>query len=112
MPFRAPTILRHFAGAEHDVDLGDLRLELIPIALAQTAGDDQPLTRAPALQLGHFEDRVDRLLLGRVDERARVDHDHFGLARVCGHFMTGVACQSQHDLAIDKVLGAAEGEET
>ena len=73
--------LRHFAGAEHRVDLRNLLLQLVAIALGQAAGDDQPPARAVLLVLRHLEDGVDRLLLRRVDERAGVDDEHVGVRR-------------------------------
>ena len=41
--------LRHLARAQHGVDLRDLFLQLVPIALRHAAGDDQPLARAVLL---------------------------------------------------------------
>ena len=38
--------LRDFAGAQHRVDLGNLRLQLVAIALGHAAGDDQTLAAA------------------------------------------------------------------
>src|SRR5258708_38608902 len=55
--------------ADDRVDLGDLFLELVAVALGEAAGDDETLAGAVFLQLRHLEDRVDRLLLGGVDER-------------------------------------------
>src|SRR4029078_4343711 len=49
--------VRHFTGAEHCVDLRDLRPQLVAIPLRETAGDDQAFARAGLLQLRHLEDR-------------------------------------------------------
>jgi hypothetical protein len=45
--------------------------------------------RAPSALLVEGQDRVDRLLAGLVDERARVDHDQVG-ARVGLHAASSV----------------------
>src|SRR2546423_15602169 len=70
--------LRDVSGAEHSIDLRNLRLQLVAIALAKTSRDDEPLAGAGLFELGQLEDRVDRLLLGRVDERACVYDEHIG----------------------------------
>ena len=71
--------LEHVARAEEVIDLGHLRAELGRVALREAARDDELLAGAELLQLGHLEDRVDRLLLGLADEAARVDDDDLGL---------------------------------
>ena len=58
----------------------------------------------------HLEDGVDRLLLRVVDERAGVDDDHVGVGRVGRDLVPGLLGDAQHHLAVDEVLGAAEGE--
>jgi hypothetical protein len=60
--------------------------------------------------LGHLEDGVDGLLLGAIDERARIDDEDVRIRRLWCHLVTSVASDAQHDLAIDKVLRATEGE--
>ncbi len=67
--------------------------------------------RPLALELRHLEDGVDRLLLGRVDERAGVDDDDVGVAGVGGDLVPGLSRVAQHDLAVDEVLRAAERDE-
>jgi hypothetical protein len=62
----------HFARAEHGVDLGDLLAQLVAVALGQAARDDEALADAGLLERGHLEDGVHRLLLGAIDEGARV----------------------------------------
>ena len=94
------------------VDLGDLLLQLVAVPLGEAAGDDQPRAVAVALVLRHLEDRVDRFLLGRVDERARVDDEHLGVAGVGGDLVPRVAREAEHHLAVDEVLRAAEGDES
>src|ERR1035441_8813407 len=67
------------AGAENGVDLRDVLLNLVAVALHQAAGDDELAGTAVRLVPNHFEDGIDRLLLGGVDERAGVDPDDVGV---------------------------------
>ena len=97
--------LRDLAGAERRVDLRDLAAQLGVVALGEAARHDEPLRAARLLLARHLEDRVDRLLLGAVDEGAGVDDDHVRLLRV-GHERVARALQpAQHHLAVDEVLG-------
>ena len=100
--------LWHFAGSEHRIDFRNLRAQLVAIALGQAAGDDQSLAGAGLLVLGHLEDRVDRLLLGFVDERAGVDDEHVGVGGIAGELMPLFLGEPEHHLGVDEVLGAAE----
>ena len=70
------------------------------------------LARAVLLVLRHLEDRVDRLLLGGVDERAGVHDEHVGFGRVARQLVARLLRQAEHHLGVDEVLGAAEGNET
>ena len=101
------------AGADDCVDLGDVLLDLVAVALDQAAGDDEALGFAAVLLLvlDHLEDGVDGLLLGGVDEAAGVDDEDLGVFGVGGELAAGVVEQAHHDLGVDEVLGAAEGDE-
>jgi hypothetical protein len=48
--------LGDIARSEHGVNLGDLFLQLVAVALAQAAGHDEPLAVAALLELGELED--------------------------------------------------------
>ena len=63
------------------------------------------------LQTAGLDHRVDRLLLGRVDEAAGVDDDDLGVARSLT--VLGAASDELREvaLAVDGVLVAAEGDE-
>src|SRR5205085_6303445 len=64
-----------------------------------------------ALPLRDLEDRVDRFLFRSVDEAARVDDDDVGLVEVVRDRDVGVTLKlSKHDLGIDEILRAAEGD--
>jgi hypothetical protein len=60
--------------------------------------------------LRHLEDGVDRLLLRRIDEGARVHDDHVGVAASAVSLVPGLLGHAQHHLAVDEVLRAAERE--
>ena len=102
--------LRHLTRSEDRVDLGNLLAQLVSIALRQAAGHDQSLTRTGLLVLRHLEDGVDRLLLRLVDERAGVDDEHVGVGGVAGELMPLLLGEPEHDLGVDEVLGAPEGD--
>ena len=65
-------------GPDERVDLRHLGEELGAVALGQAAGHDEAAARDPGLPRRQLEDRLDRLLLGPVDERARVHDDAVG----------------------------------
>ena len=102
------------ARANHCVDLGDVSLDLVPVALHKTAGDDKLLRAAAVCDLvfNHLEDGVDRLLLGGVDERAGVDHEDLGVFGARRELSAAAMQQAHHDLGVDEVLGAAERDKT
>ena len=56
---------------------------------------------------GHFEDGVDGLLLGGVDEGAGVDDEDFGVFGALGEAGAGAVEQAHHDFGVDEVFGAA-----
>ena len=65
------------AKPDHRVGLGQRGRELVAVALGHAAGDDE--LGAGPLRVGERERDVDRLLAGRLDERARVHDDEIGL---------------------------------
>ena len=67
------------AGADDGVDFRNVFLDFVAIALDEAAGDDELFGAAVGLVARHFEDGVDRLLLGGVDEGAGVDDEDFGV---------------------------------
>jgi hypothetical protein len=92
---------------------GMLRADLVAVALDQTAGDDEPLCAASVrdLVLHHLQDGVDGLLLGGVDEAARVDHEDVGILGARGEPGAAAVKQAHHHLGVNEVLGAAERDE-
>ena len=102
-----------FAGADYGVDFGDVFADLVAVALDEAAGDDELLGAASVglLVLHHLEDGVDGLLLGGVDEAAGVDDEDLGVFGVGGELAAGGVEEAHHDLGVDEVFGAAEGDE-
>ena len=106
-PTAAAGALLQLVEAEEGVDLGDLVGELAAVLLDHAAGDDDAVDLAPLLALDLLEDRLDRLLLGLVDEPAGVDDDDARLG--VRHDRVPRALQMpEHDLGVDEVLRAAE----
>ena len=103
--------LVQFAGANHCVHLRNVLLDLMPVALHQAAGDDELLGPAALFEARHLQNRVDRLLLGAVDERAGVHHDDIGVLRPARNLRAGGGEHPHHYLAVNQVLRAAEAYE-
>ena len=62
------------AETRDEVDFRERNREFVAVALGHAAGDDE--ARARTFGVGQREDRLDRLLAGRFDERAGVgDHE-------------------------------------
>ena len=103
--------LFQFACAHHGIHFRDALLDLIAIAFDQAPGDDQ-LAGAPArLELGHFEDGIDGLLLGFVDERAGVDDQDVSGFRLIGDLRPRAVEEPHHDFRVDEIFGAAQADE-
>src|SRR6266700_4061441 len=60
----------------------------------------------------HLENVADRFFLRRIDERAGVDDHNVGFFRLGNHLHAGLMEMTDHDLAIDEILRATEGNET
>ncbi len=102
-----------FAGAYDSVYFGDVLLDFVAVALDEAAGDDDAACFAAVLLLvlDHLEDGVDGLLLGGVDEAAGIDDDDLGVFGAGGELGSVAMEQAHHDLGVDEVFGAAEGDE-
>src|SRR5205807_4811467 len=74
------------------------------------AGHDEAL-HAAAFAVRDFENRIDRLLLGGVDEAAGVDDDDVRGIEIVRDLDLGFLAQlAEHDLAVDEIFRAAEGD--
>ena len=102
----------HLRRAEEEVDLGKRLDQLVPVALHHAADGDDRLAPSLVLHPSRLDDGVERLLLGRVDEAARVDDDHLGLGEVAGILGAVIGELCEIALGVDGVLVAAEGDES
>ena len=98
--------------AEKEIDLGQRLDQLVLVALHHAADATTAWQRPVVLQPSRLDDRVDRLLLRRVDEAARVDDDHLGLGEVVGVLGAAIGELREVALGVDGVLVAAEGDES
>ena len=94
--------------SEKQVDLGDLLRQLPLVALDQAADGDDRFHAALRLEARGRQDRIDRLLLGGVDESAGVDEDHVGVWEVRGHDRAVPHEVAHQALGVDGRLVAAE----
>ena len=99
-----------FPRSHDSIYFGNVFPNLVAEAFDQASGDDQFLRFACRLMPGHFEDGVDRLLLGALDERAGIHHNHVGIFGAAGEFGPGSGQQAHHDFAIDQVFGTTEAD--
>ena len=96
------------AGADDGVHFGDALADFVAVALDQAADDDELFGRARGFVAGHFEDGVDGLLFGGVDEAACVDDEDFGFLRMRGQARAGAVQQTHHHLGVNEVFGTAQ----
>ena len=106
-----PDDVRYFASSENGVDFRNFLSELVAVALRKTAGHDEALTVAFRLMPRHVQDRVDRFLLGGVDESASIDDDDVRTRRIRREVVAGIACKPEHYLRVDEILGTPERDE-
>ena len=102
--------IEEVAGADEHVHFGHRRGELSGVALRQTSRNHQPLATAALLDLGRFEDCVDRFLLGGFDKRAGVHQQHLRLFGVECDLESRRGQRAKHQLAVGEVLGASKRE--
>jgi hypothetical protein len=98
-------------GADEDVDFRELFTQLGAIALRQASGDHQAPAGPLPLDFRRLENRVERFLLGGFNKGAGVDHQDIGLGWIEGQRVSGLAERAKHELAVNRVLGAAERQE-
>jgi hypothetical protein len=91
--------------AEDRGRLGQALRELLAVPLRHAADRDDLRAR-----LGRLQQRVDGVLLGRLDEAARVHDDHVRGA-VVGQLPAAVREPAGELLGVDLVAGAAESEQ-
>ncbi len=93
---------------QKEVDLGNLVLQFLLISLDQAPDGHDRFDVAFLLELSGAQDRVDRFLLGGVDEAAGIDENDVGVRQIGGHHRA-VAYQVSHQaFGIDRRFIAAE----
>src|SRR3989337_1850624 len=98
----------HLRGAEKEIDFGNSRFELALVTLYHASDRDNGLASSITLVAGSLDHRVDRFLLGGVDEATGIDDDDLGVREV-GRILGRVIRQlRQIALGVDRVLVAAE----
>ena len=97
------------AGAQHPVHLGQLRADLLTVALGQATRHQQLLQLTCLFQLRQLQDAVDGLALGRLDEAAGVQHCHVGPLRFTRDVVPRSPAQGHHLLGVHQIFGAAQG---
>ena len=102
----------HLVCAENGVDLGQVCFDFLRVPLREATGYDQALAGTRLLEPGSLEDGIDRFPLGVLDEAAGVDDDDLGFRPVRGQDMAFLLQKTCHDLAVDKVLGTSQTDET
>ncbi len=96
---------------QEDVDLRQFGRQFFPVPFRQAPGGHQDAAIAGLLILGHLQDGVDALLLGRVDEAAGVHDQHLRRPGVGGEGIAEAAEQAQHPLRIHLILGTAKADD-
>jgi hypothetical protein len=100
--------------AEHPEDLidaGHLFQQHLALPLGHAPGDDDGAELPGRLQGQHLADDPERLLPGRLDEAAGVDHDHVRPGGVGPEGVPVLGQLAEHSFGIDGVLRAPEGHE-
>jgi hypothetical protein len=100
--------LRDLVNTHEGVHLRQELGQFVAKPLWETAGDDQTLT--PVLRLAQcrrFQNRINALLLRRINERAGVHDHHVRLGSVAGDLDAVLQQRADHHLGIHEVLRAA-----
>ena len=92
--------------AEHGLRLGQALGELLAVPLGHAAGGDHL-----GAGVGGGQQRLDRVLLGLLDEAAGVDEDHVGAVGVGADLPAAGVEPGGQLLRVDLVTGTAEGEQ-
>ncbi len=98
--------------ADDGVRLRHVVEELLSVALAEAARDDEAAAAAGLLVVRHVEDRRDRLLLRGLNERARIDDEDIRLRRVRRELDAVLPQDAEHHFRIDEILGTTKTDKT
>ena len=98
--------------AEDGIGLRQLVGQLASVALGQAADRHHGRRTAGLLQVGDGEDRVDRVLLGHLDEAAGVDQHGVRVLGIVDQLPAVRREPARHLLGVDLVAGAPEGDDS
>ena len=95
--------------AQQQINLRQLGHQILFIALAEAARDDEEPALSGLLIFRHLQNRVDGFLLGGIDKAAGIHHQNVRLGRVGNNPEPPVPQQTQRSLRIHPVFIAAQG---
>jgi AcrR family transcriptional regulator len=100
-----------FGSAKKEIDFRERFSQLVLVTLDHAADANYRLTSTVRLVARCFDHRIDRFLLRRVDEAARIDDDDVRFIEVAGIFAAVLGELREIALGVDCVLVAAECDE-
>jgi hypothetical protein len=103
---------RHFAGSNEKVHLGQFVGQFLRIPLGKATGDDQLLDLSFLFEPRDFNDGIDRLGFGSIDETASVNQHNIRIRRFVHHLVLVLLQQTRHDLRINQISGATQTHDT
>ena len=97
-------------GTEVGIHFRNFGFQVVFVALAQAAGHVELIDAALFFHVRVFEDGVDALLLGQVDETASIDDHHVGvlIVAIVHHIVVVVLELRDEVFRIDEILGATQ----
>lgn len=100
------------ADAEHRVHLGEFGEDFLAVAFRQASGNDDRLQVSVLFEPCDVENVVYGFFFRAFDEGAGIDDDDIRFGVLGGDFVSRLDDLVKHDLGIQLVLGATEGNKT
>ncbi len=101
-----------FTRSDHCIHFRYLLQDVIPKALDEASSDNQLFHRSKLLVLCHLQNRLDGLLLRRLDEAARIDDQDVRLIRPRSDLIAAPRENAHHHLAVHEVFGTTQADES
>ncbi|MDQ5988631.1 MAG: hypothetical protein CSYNP_04392 [Syntrophus sp. SKADARSKE-3] len=108
--FNMPDNVRHFGRSEKEIHFGDFPLQLLAVALGQTARYDQAGARAMLFPCGQAKDFLDGFLLGRGDKGTGVHNDDIGIIGPCRQRDPSLGKEPAHNFGVDEIFRTAKAD--
>ena len=98
--------------AKEGVDFGKLGGEIGGVTLREAPSDNKLLSGLGTMESTAvcLEDCTDALLLGGINEAARINQNHIGIVGLGGELIAVEFGIAEHDLGIDEIFGAAKAD--